>query len=130
MPRWKHERGMLGDPSQSANLLHQVTELLTSETVDGVRLIDSPLYRDRLMRLQARVAADAVARHAAADQHPQERVELMPILVVKLIGAPTSTRTSAHWRSMPSASWAFSTTRANTCVQWACGRAATCSASA
>ena len=82
----KHERGMLGDPSQSANLLHQVTELLTSETVDGVRLIDSPLYRDRLMRLQARVASMQWHSMRLLTNTLKNELELMPILVVKLIG--------------------------------------------
>ncbi len=82
----KHERGMLGDPSQSANLLHQVTELLTEETVDGVRLIESPLYRDRLMRLQARVTAMQWHSMRLLTNTLKGELELMPILVVKLIG--------------------------------------------
>lgn len=82
----KHERGMLGDPSQSANLLYQVTELLTSETVDGVRLIDSPVYRDRLMRLQARVASMQWHSMRLLTNTLKNEPELMPILVVKLIG--------------------------------------------
>lgn len=82
----KHERGMLGDPSQSANLLHQVTELLTSETVDGVRLIDSPVFRDRLMRLQARVASMQWHSMRLLTNTLKNELEVMPILVVKLIG--------------------------------------------
>jgi alkylation response protein AidB-like acyl-CoA dehydrogenase len=53
----KHERGLLGDPNQIDNQLYAVAELLKTETVDGTRLIDNPIYRDRLLRLQARAYA-------------------------------------------------------------------------
>ena len=50
-----HERGMLGDPNQSATRLKEIIDLMQEETVNGERLIDNPVYLDRLMRLQARV---------------------------------------------------------------------------
>ncbi|HEX7761736.1 MAG TPA: acyl-CoA dehydrogenase family protein [Caulobacteraceae bacterium] len=53
----KHERGMLGDPDAAASRLAAIIDLMREETVDGQRLIDNPLLRDRLMRLQARVLA-------------------------------------------------------------------------
>jgi alkylation response protein AidB-like acyl-CoA dehydrogenase len=53
----KHERGMLGDPNQAGTRLKEIADLMHEETVDGVRLIDHPVYRDRLMQLQARVLA-------------------------------------------------------------------------
>jgi alkylation response protein AidB-like acyl-CoA dehydrogenase len=53
----KHERGMLGDPNATEARLHALIELMKEETVDGVRLIDDPVFADRLMQLQARVMA-------------------------------------------------------------------------
>lgn len=53
----KHERGMLGDPNQAGTRLTEIIELMHEETMDGERLIDNPLYRDRLVQLQARVLA-------------------------------------------------------------------------
>lgn len=51
----KHERGMLGDPNATEARLHALIELMKTETVDGQRLIDDAVLRDRLMQLQARV---------------------------------------------------------------------------
>jgi alkylation response protein AidB-like acyl-CoA dehydrogenase len=53
----KHERGMLGDPNAAETRLAAIIELMGEERVDGERLIDNPLLRDRLMRLQGRVLA-------------------------------------------------------------------------
>ena len=53
----KHERGMLGDPNQAGTRLQAIIELMQTETVDGERLIDNPVFRDRLMQLQARMYA-------------------------------------------------------------------------
>ena len=50
-----HERGMLGDPNQSASRLKEIIDLMQEETVNGEKLINNPVYLDRLMRLQARV---------------------------------------------------------------------------
>ena len=51
----KHERGMLGDPNATEARLHALIELMKSETGDGRRLIDDPVFCDRAMQLQARV---------------------------------------------------------------------------
>jgi alkylation response protein AidB-like acyl-CoA dehydrogenase len=53
----KHERGMLGDPNQAGTRLKEIIDLMQHETLDGERLIDNPVYRDRLLQLQARVLA-------------------------------------------------------------------------
>jgi alkylation response protein AidB-like acyl-CoA dehydrogenase len=53
----KHERGMLGDPNATEARLGQLIELMKTETVDGRRLIDDPVFCDRLMALQSRVLA-------------------------------------------------------------------------
>jgi alkylation response protein AidB-like acyl-CoA dehydrogenase len=53
----KHERGMLGDPNATEARLASLIELFKTETVDGQRIVDNPVFRDRLMQLQARVFA-------------------------------------------------------------------------
>jgi len=53
----RHERGMLGDPNATEARFGELIELMKSETLDGARLIDQPVLRDRLMALQARALA-------------------------------------------------------------------------
>ncbi len=52
-----HERGMLGDPNAAKTRLLAIADLMKQETMDGQRLIDHPVFRDRLVALQARVYA-------------------------------------------------------------------------
>jgi alkylation response protein AidB-like acyl-CoA dehydrogenase len=53
----KHERGMLGDPNAAEARFNAIVELMQTETVSGERLMANPVFRDRLMQLQARVLA-------------------------------------------------------------------------
>ena len=53
----KHERGMLGNPNISENRLAGVVRLMEEETEDGARVMDNPVFRDRLAALQGRVMA-------------------------------------------------------------------------
>jgi alkylation response protein AidB-like acyl-CoA dehydrogenase len=53
----KHERGMLGDPHAAEARLAAIIALMREETVDGARLMENPILRDRLMRLQGEVFA-------------------------------------------------------------------------
>ncbi|HWA92700.1 MAG TPA: acyl-CoA dehydrogenase family protein [Rhizomicrobium sp.] len=53
----KHERGMLGDPNQAGTRFKALVDMMRAETVDGGRLMDNPVWRDRLLKLQARVMA-------------------------------------------------------------------------
>lgn len=52
-----HERDDLGDPDATLTRLHALIELMKTESIDGRRVIDNPVYRDRLMRIQGRVMA-------------------------------------------------------------------------
>ncbi len=52
-----HERGMLGNPNVTLMRFNALVELLREETVDGRRLLDDPLLRERLMRIQSRMLA-------------------------------------------------------------------------
>jgi alkylation response protein AidB-like acyl-CoA dehydrogenase len=52
-----YERDDLGDATGTLTRYHALVDLLERETVDGRRLIDRPVLRDRLMRIQGRVLA-------------------------------------------------------------------------
>ncbi|MBL4680562.1 MAG: acyl-CoA dehydrogenase family protein [Pseudomonadales bacterium] len=52
-----HERDMLGDPNGALSRLNSLITLARSESLNGDKLIDHPVYRDRLMKLQGRVMA-------------------------------------------------------------------------
>jgi alkylation response protein AidB-like acyl-CoA dehydrogenase len=53
----KHERGMLGDPNATEARLNALITLMKTEEMDGHRVIENPILRDRLMQLQGRVLA-------------------------------------------------------------------------
>ena len=53
----RHERSSLGDPNAMLTRLNALTQMMQQETVDGRRLIDDPVFCDRLMRIQADVMA-------------------------------------------------------------------------
>jgi alkylation response protein AidB-like acyl-CoA dehydrogenase len=50
-----YERDSLGNPNATLARLNALTELMKKETISGERLIDNPVYRDRLMQIQGRV---------------------------------------------------------------------------
>ena len=52
-----HERGMLGDPNAAEARLMAIAEIMKRETLNGESLMRHPVYRDRLVKLQAEVAA-------------------------------------------------------------------------
>ena len=52
-----HERDSLGNPNITLTRLNALIELMRTETVSGERMIDNPVYRDRLMQIQGRVMA-------------------------------------------------------------------------
>ena len=52
-----HERSMLGDPNVTQTRFNALVDLMKKETVDGVSLSKSPVWMDRLMKIQARMLA-------------------------------------------------------------------------
>jgi len=52
-----HERGSLAPPDAALARLNGVIKLMNSESVNGERVIDNPIFRDRLMKFQGRVLA-------------------------------------------------------------------------
>ncbi len=53
----KYERMLLGDPNKLTHRLARVVELMKKTTLDGVRVIAIPEYRERLLKLQGEVLA-------------------------------------------------------------------------
>ena len=81
-----HERGMLGDPNAARSRLLAIAELMKTETVGGERLMDNPVFRDRLVRLQARVyAMQANGLRVMTSQIRRESAGLSG-LIIKLMG--------------------------------------------
>ena len=52
-----HERGSLAPPDAAQSRLNGLIKLMETETIYGERLIDKPVFRDRLMKIQGRVLA-------------------------------------------------------------------------
>ncbi|MDA9921306.1 acyl-CoA dehydrogenase family protein [Gammaproteobacteria bacterium] len=52
-----HERGSLTDPNGTMNRVNSLIDRMKKENIDGKKLIDIPVYRDKLMGLQAKVMA-------------------------------------------------------------------------
>ena len=82
----KHERGMLGDPNAAESRLSAIIELMAEETAGGERLIDNPVMRDRLMRMQARVLAMKYNGLRLLSAQLNGEMALLAALIVKLQG--------------------------------------------
>ncbi|MFT7245794.1 MAG: alkylation response protein AidB-like acyl-CoA dehydrogenase [Candidatus Azotimanducaceae bacterium] len=52
-----HERDMLGNPNAALGRLNSLFELMDNETLNGQKLIDHAVFRDRLMKIQGRIMA-------------------------------------------------------------------------
>jgi len=52
-----HERELLGDPNIALTRLNNLVQLMQTETISGQRIIDMPVFRDRLMRIQGKLMA-------------------------------------------------------------------------
>lgn len=82
----KHERGMLGDPNQAGTRLAAIIDIMHKETISGERLIDNPVFRDRLLQLQARVYAMQFHGMRLLTASVQKSDPGIARLVVKLMG--------------------------------------------
>ncbi len=52
-----HERGSLAPPDAAETRINAIMELMKTETAGGERIMDNPVFRDRLMKLQGRALA-------------------------------------------------------------------------
>lgn len=83
----KFERALLGDPNQTERFFLRVVEILQNERLDGKRVIDLPAFRDRLLRLQAKVLSMRfLGLRILTDIAKGSFSSLLPMLVVKLNG--------------------------------------------
>jgi len=82
-----HERGSLAPPDAALSRLNGVIKLMNSESVNGERVIDKPVFRDRLMKIQGRVLAmkcnDMRLLSASINKNQDAKLAGM---VVKLLG--------------------------------------------
>jgi alkylation response protein AidB-like acyl-CoA dehydrogenase len=90
-----HERNMLASSAVLDGSVRSLVRRMEQETVDGARAIDSPVLRDRLLRLQGRV--EAMKYHSMRmltarikGEHPG-----VAALVTKLAGCEVSHQLSA-----------------------------------
>jgi alkylation response protein AidB-like acyl-CoA dehydrogenase len=81
-----HERGMLGDSNATKARFLELVELMKSERVNGVRLIDNPLLRDRLLRLQGEVLAMQANGLRVTTAALQQQSAGLAGLIIKLVG--------------------------------------------
>ncbi|MBM23531.1 MAG: acyl-CoA dehydrogenase [Gammaproteobacteria bacterium] len=82
-----HERGSLGDPTAIVSRMNQLIELMKSETLDGTRIIDKPVFRDRVMKIQGRVLAFQNHGLRLLSARLNNRKDAMfGIMILKLIG--------------------------------------------
>ncbi len=82
-----HERGSLGDPTAIVSRMNQLIELMKTETLDGKRIIDKPVFRDRVMKIQGRVLA--VQNHGLrllSARLNNRKDAMFGIMILKLIG--------------------------------------------
>jgi alkylation response protein AidB-like acyl-CoA dehydrogenase len=80
----KHERGMLGDPDASMARMNSILELMRNESINGDHVIDMPVFRQRAMRLQARVMAMKYHGMRLISANTVGEASALPRLIVKL----------------------------------------------
>ncbi len=81
------ERGSLAPPDAAQTRLNGVVKLMNTETINGERPIDNPVFRDRLMKIQGRVLAMKAndMRLLSAQINKNQDVKLAG-MIVKLLG--------------------------------------------
>ena len=82
-----HERGLLAPPDAAQSRLDGVTRLMNSETISGEKVIDNPVYRDRLLKLQGSVLAQkANDMRLLSARINQDQSAKLAGMIVKLTG--------------------------------------------
>ena len=82
----KHERHMLGDPNQALDRLKRITDFMHAPNQNGERLIDNPIWRDRLMKIQAEVIAMRCHGLRLLSQNIKGEAQGIEAMIVKLQG--------------------------------------------
>ena len=81
-----HERGMLGDPNAAEARLLAIAQLMKTETLNGQSLMTHTVFRDRLVRLQAEVAAMQANAMRVMTAKLQKESAGLAGLIIKLQG--------------------------------------------
>jgi len=82
-----HERGSLTDPNATMNRVHSLIEIMKRETIDGAKLIDMPIYRDRLIKIQGKVMAfQSNSLRVLSAKINSNQDSKLPGMIQKLIG--------------------------------------------
>ncbi len=82
-----HERGSLANPNATMNRLNQLINRMKKETIDGIKLIEIPVYRDRLLKIQGKVIAfqSHSLRVLSSKLNPGQDVKIAK-MIQKLVG--------------------------------------------
>tara|TARA_Y100000588_G_scaffold288111_1_gene306427 strand:+ start:449 stop:1651 length:1203 start_codon:yes stop_codon:yes gene_type:complete len=81
-----HERELLGDPNAALTRLNGVIDLMRTETIDGRSVIEMPVFRERLMRIQGRVMAMRFNDLRLLSARVNQQSALLARMIVKLQG--------------------------------------------
>jgi alkylation response protein AidB-like acyl-CoA dehydrogenase len=82
-----HERGSLAPPDATMSRLNSLIELMKTETINGTSLLEHPIFRDRVMKIQAKVMASQShsLRLLSAKLNPNQDVRIGR-MIQKLVG--------------------------------------------
>ena len=82
-----HERGSLAPPDATMSRLNSLIELMKTETINGISLLKHPIFRDRVMKIQAKVMASQShsLRLLSAKLNPNQDVRIGK-MIQKLVG--------------------------------------------
>ena len=82
-----HERGSLADPNATMNRFNSLVNLMKGETINGERVIDKPVFRDRLLKIQGRIIAQqSNALRILSSQINKDQDTTMAKFITKLQG--------------------------------------------
>ena len=82
-----HERGSLAPPDATMSRLNSLIDLMKTETINGTSLLEHPIFRDRVMKIQAKVMASQShsLRLLSAKLNPNQDVRIGK-MIQKLVG--------------------------------------------
>ena len=82
-----HERGSLANPNATMNRLNMLINRMKKETIDGKKLIEIPVYRDRLLKIQGKIMAfqSHALRILSSKLNPGQDVKIGK-MIQKLVG--------------------------------------------
>jgi alkylation response protein AidB-like acyl-CoA dehydrogenase len=90
-----YERLMIGDASKFMNRLHGLRSLMENTRIDGVRVIDMPAFRDRLLRLQGEVMASKYHQLRLLTERARGEDSGLKRMIVKYFGTMLGYKLSA-----------------------------------